>query len=372
VSIKSFILCLALVLSGGLSGCSTVEPPRQENVTYSKPSSENLQKIKIERISLTNEQLAKSVVEPEDKRENGSPLLAEERPVWTRDAPWNTRLYIFNSADTNRCVCVELLDHGAYEVHHTWLNNKMLFVKVPWGRLAETDFVLDTKTLRFAYIEDGFDYFTIEQQEEAESFNGYGLNENGTNGKITSRIFSIEGKVIQSTNEITYNDFYFGYFEDVSFEIQVGTNWERLPTEIFPGGTGYSSAGPIAGEIKNLNPGQVITNTLAARRYKPTQILTPNEWLKFHGGKYLKYKCNGDTNKLLFEARFQEQWASHQVLLANRCRGNTFAFDLTGVKWPQNLSNPSTVEARVKQTFDGGILYSPAFTLSSNQSRRVN
>ncbi len=73
----------------------------------------------------------------------------------------------------------------------------MLFVKVPWGRLAETDFVLDTKTLRFAYIEDGFDYFTIEQQEEADSFNGYGLNEKGTNGKITSHIFGIEGKVIR-------------------------------------------------------------------------------------------------------------------------------------------------------------------------------
>ncbi|HKW29546.1 MAG TPA: hypothetical protein VJT54_09430 [Verrucomicrobiae bacterium] len=197
-----FLLCLALVLSGGLFGCSTVEPTRQETVIYSKPSSESLQKIKIERISLTYEQLAKSVVEPEDKRESGPPLLAEERPVWTRDGPWNTRLYIFNSTDTNRCVCVELLDHGAYEIHHTWLNDKMLFVEVPWGRLAWTDFVLNTKTLRFAYIEDGFACSTIEQQEEAESFNGYGLKENGTNGNgtngnITSHIFGIEGKVIR-------------------------------------------------------------------------------------------------------------------------------------------------------------------------------
>jgi len=200
------ILCLALVLSGGLFGCSTVEPTRQETVTYSKPSSESLQKIKIERISLTGEQLAKLALEghglqPEDERGSGPPLV-EVWPDWTRAGPWNTRLYIFNSADTNRCVRVELLDHAAYEVRHTWLNEKMLFVRVYWGRIEWTDFVLDTKTLRFAYIEDGFYYRTIEQQEEAESFSGYGLKENGTNGngtngKITSHIFGIEGNVIR-------------------------------------------------------------------------------------------------------------------------------------------------------------------------------
>ncbi len=199
--------CFALVLCGGLFGCSTIEPTRQEAVTYSKPSSESLQKIKIERISLTGEQLAKLALEghglsPEDKGGIDPPLLLEVWPDWTRDAPWNTRLYIFNSVDTNRCVCVELLDHACYSVRHTWLNDKMLFVEVPWGRIAWTDFVLDTKTLRFAYIEDGFYYRTIEQQEGVESFSGYGLKENGTNGngtngKITSHIFGIEGKVIR-------------------------------------------------------------------------------------------------------------------------------------------------------------------------------
>ena len=72
-----------------------------------------------------------------------------------RDGPWNTRLYIFDSADTNRCVRVELLDRAGYEVHHSWLNEKLLFVRVPWGRIAWTDFVLNTETLHFDYIEDG-------------------------------------------------------------------------------------------------------------------------------------------------------------------------------------------------------------------------
>jgi hypothetical protein len=50
-----------------------------------------------------------------------------------------------------------------------WLNEKMLFVEVSWGGIAWTDFVLDTETLRFAYIEDGFDYTLIEQQQKRES-----------------------------------------------------------------------------------------------------------------------------------------------------------------------------------------------------------
>jgi len=130
------ILCLALVLSGILSGCSTIQPASPKTISYSKPSAETLQKINIERISLTQEQLAELALPPEDKREIGEPLLVEERPDWTRGGPWNTHLYIFDSAYTNPCVCVELLDHAAYEVHHPWLNSKMLFVEVPPRRAS--------------------------------------------------------------------------------------------------------------------------------------------------------------------------------------------------------------------------------------------
>jgi hypothetical protein len=168
---SKIILCLALVLSGGLFGCSTIEPTRQDAVSYSKPSSENLQKIKIERISLTSEQLAKLASLPKDKTEFGSWWLVEEKPDTMQAGPWNTRLYILNSTDTNQCVRVELLDDASYDVRHTWLNEKMLFVEVCWGRIAWTDFILNTETLRFAYIEDGFDYTMIEQQEGRESQN---------------------------------------------------------------------------------------------------------------------------------------------------------------------------------------------------------
>ena len=185
-----FLLCLVLGLSGGLVGCSTVQLSRQDVVSYSPPSSDSLQKIKIERIFITGEQLSGLASLPKDKTEFGSRWLVEEKPDTMRAGPWITRLYIFDSADTNRCVRVELLDHAGYEVHHPWLSEKLLFVRVPWGRIAWTDFVLNTETLHFDYIEDGVYNEMLERQEEAESFNGYGLNE------VTSHIFGIEGKIV--------------------------------------------------------------------------------------------------------------------------------------------------------------------------------
>jgi hypothetical protein len=163
------LLCLALVLSGALFGCSTIQSTRQDAVSYSKPSLESLQKIKVGRVSLTDEQLSKLASLPEYKTEFGSQCLVEDKPNTMQDGPWNTHLYIFETGDTNHCVRVDLVDHASYDVRYIWLNEKMLFVEVCWGRIAWTDFILNTETLRFAYIEDGFDYPKIGQEEERES-----------------------------------------------------------------------------------------------------------------------------------------------------------------------------------------------------------
>jgi hypothetical protein len=161
------MFCLALVLSGGLFGCSTPnESPRQYILTpgdpsertdilsYSKPSPETLKQIKIARVSLTKEELRKLAALPKDAAIRDVRWLVEEKPDTMRSGPRNTQLYIFDVGDTNHCVRVELIDN-ARRVDHRWLNGKMLFVTVWFGRIAWTDFILNTETLRFAYIEDG-------------------------------------------------------------------------------------------------------------------------------------------------------------------------------------------------------------------------
>jgi len=160
------LLPLSPILIGILLGCSTaVKSPRQylvahqsgerSNVlTYSKPAAETMRQIKIESISLTEEQLRKLNALSKNGTENGVRWLVEEKPDTMRNRPWNTQLYIFDQTSKNHCIRVALIDHDG-RVDHTWLNDKMLFVRVWLGRIAWTDFVLDAETGRFVYLENG-------------------------------------------------------------------------------------------------------------------------------------------------------------------------------------------------------------------------
>lgn len=136
-------------------------------VAYSKPASESLQKIKIERVSLSDEQFRKLAALAKTKPEFGSRWLVERRPDTKRPGPWTTRLYVFEATDARHCVRVELFDHASYDVRRSWLNDKMLFVRVWWGRMVSTDFVLDTETLRLTYAEDANHFKLVYPQEEA-------------------------------------------------------------------------------------------------------------------------------------------------------------------------------------------------------------
>ena len=161
----SIVLCL------GLSACASQSfapshSSTQPLVSYSKPSPDSLQKIRIERVSLTDVQFRELATLPKTTAEFGSRWLVERRPDTMRPGPWTTRLYIFDAADARHCVLVELTDHASYDVQRTWLNDKMLFVRVSWGRIVCTDFVLDTETTRFAYAEDANYFRLVYSQEE--------------------------------------------------------------------------------------------------------------------------------------------------------------------------------------------------------------
>jgi len=177
---SKLILCLALVLSGGLFGCSTTVGQSRQYISrpansdelpgvswHEKPSPETLQKIKVARVSLTKDELNKLAVLPKDP-ENGALWLVEEDPDTLRDGPWKTDLYIFDNANTNHCVRIGLFDHVSGGVKHVWLNDKILFVEVWWGHIGYTDFILNVETLKFLYMEDGF-YTSLPVDSRPES-----------------------------------------------------------------------------------------------------------------------------------------------------------------------------------------------------------
>src|SRR5271154_7016281 len=163
------ILCLALVLSGGLFGCATVnQTPRQyiiapanqgeatESLYYDNPSPDILQNIKVARISLTKDELNKLAALPKDQT-NSVTWLVEIDPDTTRDGPWKTQLYLFDVEDTNHCVRVELTDHVSGGVSHAWINDELLSIKVWWGHIAWTDLILNVETCKILYLREGFE-----------------------------------------------------------------------------------------------------------------------------------------------------------------------------------------------------------------------
>jgi hypothetical protein len=162
---SKILLYLELVLMGA-TGCASVhESPTQyivsyplgdrpDILSYSKASAETMRQIKIDQIYLTKDQLGKLNALPKSLSQNSVRWIVEEKPDTMRNGPWNTELYIFARDQTNRCLHLALLDNNG-RVDHAWLNDKMLFVEVWFGRIAWTDFILDAETHRFVYCENG-------------------------------------------------------------------------------------------------------------------------------------------------------------------------------------------------------------------------
>lgn len=135
-----------------------------------------------------------------------------------------------------------------------------------------------------------------------------------------------------TTNRIAFNDFYFGYVENVKVEIRLGTNWTALPSALIPA-TPWSGGGALGGELIYAQPGQIITHT----------------------------------------------WSSRHAMHSGVSFDDTFAVDLIGVSWPAvNQRASKKLEARVAQAFYPAspehpypgqmpqlTLYSPTFILST-------
>jgi hypothetical protein len=50
-------------------------------------------------------------------------------------------------------VQLSFVDHANYSLEVSWVNEKLLCIRVPWGRILGTDLVFDVETGRFVYRE---------------------------------------------------------------------------------------------------------------------------------------------------------------------------------------------------------------------------
>ena len=84
--------------------------------------------------------------------DGSTPVYSENRgyffrvapPDFTRSGPWTTSVYVY--AEKRAWTRLTLSDHGSYPVQVRWINEKLLFVRVWWGRLIGTDLILDAES----------------------------------------------------------------------------------------------------------------------------------------------------------------------------------------------------------------------------------
>jgi hypothetical protein len=73
-------------------------------------------------------------------------------PNYTTNSSWITVIYV-GFSDGSEPLKLSFIDHANGGVQVEWLNEKLLFGRVWWGRIYSTDFILDVQKRDFIYKE---------------------------------------------------------------------------------------------------------------------------------------------------------------------------------------------------------------------------
>ncbi len=91
--------------------------------------------------------------EPEGNKEYSpqrTAWVSPSSPDYSRPGPWNTAVTIATPAGL-KVLQLAFHDHASGGGSVQWLNEKLLFGRVWWGRIYSTDFILDVEKEQFIY-----------------------------------------------------------------------------------------------------------------------------------------------------------------------------------------------------------------------------
>jgi hypothetical protein len=78
--------------------------------------------------------------------------LIEALPDTVKPGPWTTRVYV-GTGDSAPDAELRFIDETNGAVSARWLNEKLIFGEVWWGRIYATDFIFDVEQNKFVYRE---------------------------------------------------------------------------------------------------------------------------------------------------------------------------------------------------------------------------
>lgn len=77
-----------------------------------------------------------------------------EQPSFNVEGPWTTHVQIRTLDDRRIAFALEIREHANQAVRLNWLNEKLLFVRIWWGRIVSTDLILDVDRGEWLYVEE--------------------------------------------------------------------------------------------------------------------------------------------------------------------------------------------------------------------------
>jgi hypothetical protein len=81
-------------------------------------------------------------------------LIFSQQPDFEKNGPWSTKIRIVGNKAHPINLSIEFRDHSNAGVNATWLNEKLIFMRVWWGRIVSTDFILNVETGEPIYTEE--------------------------------------------------------------------------------------------------------------------------------------------------------------------------------------------------------------------------
>jgi len=120
----------------------------EEEVTYTAVDSTFRQKI-----TLTDVKNTSGPVGEKTRSTQGNRYFSLESADLSKPGPWTSTVLIGGIGFNNRLLKLSFIDHASGGVHAQWLNEKLLFVEVWWGRIASTDLIVDVNKKNFLYEE---------------------------------------------------------------------------------------------------------------------------------------------------------------------------------------------------------------------------
>jgi len=120
-------------------------------VLYHAPDSEFDRRIKIVMSKERAPEASKKEISPQ-----GTHYVVHEEPDFRNARPWTSNVVVGRAHVEDKIIKISFIEHGNGGVQTYWINDKLLFLQVWWGRLLSTDLVLDVDQGVFLYREEAY------------------------------------------------------------------------------------------------------------------------------------------------------------------------------------------------------------------------